>query len=70
MLDQYSKGTGYHAWTTNDISTGEFKPAGDFKFPFRTRHGAVLAITDKEMKALKDSYAKGPRKSARASERD
>lgn len=69
MLDQYSKGTGYQPFVTTDLASGQFKPAGDFKFPFRTRHGAVLAITDTEMKALKDAYGKAPKKGPRSADR-
>jgi len=69
MLDQYSKGTGYQPFVTTDLASGQFKPAGDFKFPFRTRHGAVLAITDIEMRALKDAHGKAPKKGPRAADR-
>ena len=65
LLDQYSNGTGYHPFLTHDISKGDFKAVADFKFPFRFRHGAVLPISDAQLKALKDAYGKAPRKGTR-----
>jgi len=61
LLDQYSKGTGYQPFVTTDLASGQFKSVADFKFPFRLRHGAVLPITDAELKRLKDAYEKAPR---------
>jgi len=56
LLDCYSKGTGYHPYVTNDLASGQFAPASDFTFPFRFRHGAILAITPEEYQSLKAAY--------------
>lgn len=57
VLDQYSKGTGYHPFVTDDLSGGQFKPGEDFVFPFRFRHGSVLPISAAEYERLQTAYA-------------
>ena len=56
LLDCYSKGTGYHLYTTHDLSGGQFTPTSDYSFPFRFRHGFPLAITTEEYDRLKTAY--------------
>lgn len=58
LLDHYAKGEGYKPFVTNDLSSGKFTPAADFKFPFKLRHGSVLPVSSKEMKALEAAYGK------------
>lgn len=53
ILDQYSRGTGYHPWTSQSLAGGQFAPATDFVFPFRFRHGAVLPVTAAEYARLR-----------------
>ena len=55
ILDQYSKGTGYQPFITEDLSAGQFKPGKDFVFPFHFRHGAVLPISSEEYQRLEQS---------------
>lgn len=56
ILDQYSKGTGYQPFITEDLSGGQFKSAEGFSFPFRTRHGCVLKISGEELTRLESAY--------------
>jgi len=56
ILDQYSKGTGYHPFVTEDLSSGQFKPGEGFTFPFRLRHGDVLPISAMEYEHLEKAY--------------
>lgn len=56
LLDNYSKGAGYQPFITHDLASGSFTPAGDFKFPFHFRHGAVLPVTASEYLRLKSTY--------------
>ena len=56
MLDHYTKGEGYKPWVTDDLSSGNFVPSPDFKFPYRFRHGHVLPITAAEMDRVKAAY--------------
>ena len=56
ILDQYSKGTGYQPFVTEDLSGGEFKSGEGFVFPFHFRHGCVLPISAKEYQRLKKAY--------------
>ena len=69
LLDHYSKGEGYKPFVTNDLASGKFKTSPGFKFPFRFRHGSVLAVTAAELKALKDVYGKAPRGGTRLNDR-
>lgn len=56
ILDQYSKGTGYHPFVTEDLSGGQFKPGDDFTFPFHFRHGCPLPISAAEYERLQKAY--------------
>jgi len=56
ILDQYSKGTGYHPFITHDLAGGQFTPGDDFKFPFRLRHGSILPISAEELERVKTGF--------------
>jgi hypothetical protein len=56
LLDHYSRGEGYKPFVTTDLAGGKFTPASDIRFPFRFRHGTVLAISDEEFARLKRTY--------------
>ncbi len=56
ILDQYSKGTGYQPFVTEDLSGGHFKPGDGFKFPFKFRHGCVLPLSTEEFNRLQKAY--------------
>lgn len=56
LLDFFTRGQGYQAFVTTDLATGKFEPAGDFRFPYRFRHGAVLSITAEELERLSQAY--------------
>jgi sucrose-6-phosphate hydrolase SacC (GH32 family) len=56
ILDQYSKGTGYQPFVTEDLSGGQFKPGEGFVFPFRLRHGSPLPISAAEFERLEKAY--------------
>lgn len=56
ILDQYSKGTGYQPFVTDDLGGGQFRPGEGFSFPFRTRHGCVLAISAGEYQHLEKTF--------------
>ncbi len=58
LLDYYSKGQGYKAFTTHDLAGGQFTPAPGITFPFHFRHGTVLAVTAAEYARLKTTYGK------------
>jgi len=53
ILDQYSNGTGYRPFVTEDLSTSQFKPGEGFVFPFRFRHGSVVPISEDQYERLK-----------------
>lgn len=57
LLDFYSRGQGYKAWTTTDLASGKFTPADNMKFPFRFRHGSILDLTPEEYTRVKAAYA-------------
>lgn len=59
ILDQYSRGTGYQPFVTDDLSGGQFKPGEGFSFPFRFRHGCVLAVSAEEYGRLTRSFGQG-----------
>jgi hypothetical protein len=40
-----------------DLSTGIFEPAADISFPFKFRHGSVLALTDIEYHRIESAPA-------------
>lgn len=56
ILDQYSKGTGYQPFVTDDLSGGQFKPGAGFSFPFRFRHGCALSLTADEYQRLENTF--------------
>jgi len=58
LLDQYSRGTGYHPFLCTDLAGGQFTQTSDFAFPFLFRHGSVLPVTAAEYSALKAAYGK------------
>lgn len=61
MIDFYSKGEGYKPFVTEDLSSGEFDPAPDIRFPFRFRHGSVLPVSEEEYQRLLGSFGDGER---------
>jgi hypothetical protein len=58
VIDHYARGEGYKPYVTEDLSTGDFKPAPGFHFPFRFRHGSILPITREEFLHLERSLGK------------
>lgn len=58
ILDQYSNGTGYHPFVAEDLSSGQFKPGEGFEFPFRFRHGSVLALSTEEYLRVTDAFGR------------
>jgi len=58
LLDYYSKGQGYKPFTTTDLASGKFTANNDITFPFRFRHGSVLALTPEELARVKAAYTK------------
>ncbi|MGC3956937.1 MAG: glycoside hydrolase family 43 protein [Verrucomicrobiota bacterium] len=56
ILDQYSKGTGYQPFVTENLSGGQFKSGDGFKFPFKFRHGCVLPLSAAEYERLEKAY--------------
>lgn len=56
ILDQYSKGTGYQPFVTENLSGGQFKSGAGFKFPFKFRHGCVLPVSALEYERLEKAY--------------
>jgi len=61
ILDQYSKGTGYQPFVTEDLGSGQFKTGEGFVFPFKFRHGSVLPISAAEYERLEKAYAAAPK---------
>jgi hypothetical protein len=59
ILDQYSKGTGYQPFVTDDLGSGQFKADEGFVFPFKFRHGSVLPVSAAEYQRLESVY--GPK---------
>jgi hypothetical protein len=58
MLDHYSRGQGYKPFVTTDLKRGEFEPStGDFKFPFRFRHGSIVRLSGEEYARVEKAYA-------------
>ncbi len=49
---------GYMPFISRDLSTGQFKPATDFRFPYPFRHGSVLPITTAELERLNAANAR------------
>jgi sucrose-6-phosphate hydrolase SacC (GH32 family) len=60
ILDNYARGRGYQPYVTTNLSSGEFTPGTNFNFPFRFRHGSVLAVSEAEFKLLESAYSKVP----------
>jgi sucrose-6-phosphate hydrolase SacC (GH32 family) len=60
ILDHYARGQGYQPYVTTNLSSGEFTPGTNFNFPFRFRHGSVLAVSEAEFKLLESAYSKVP----------
>lgn len=58
ILDYYSKGKGYRPFITHDLAGGQFTPAENFCFPFKFRHGSVLAVSDSEYRRLEEKYGR------------
>jgi sucrose-6-phosphate hydrolase SacC (GH32 family) len=58
ILDQYSKGTGYQPFVTDNLAAGQFKPGEGFAFPFRFRHGSVLPVSASEYQRLEKAYSR------------
>jgi hypothetical protein len=58
ILDQYSKGTGYQPFVTDNIAKGQFTPGEGFTFPFPFRHGSVLPLSDAEYQRVEAAFAK------------
>jgi sucrose-6-phosphate hydrolase SacC (GH32 family) len=58
ILDQYSKGTGYQPFTTQDLAGGQFAPGAGFTFPFHFRHGSILPLSAVEYQRLEAAYGK------------
>jgi hypothetical protein len=58
ILDQYSKGTGYQPFVTDDLASGKFTPGEGFSFPFPFRHGSILPLSEAEYQRLKTAYGK------------
>lgn len=58
ILDHYSKGAGYQPFVTTNLSRGEFTSGTNFTFPFRFRHGSVLALSEAEFARLQSAYGK------------
>jgi len=58
VIDQYSKGTGYHPFVTENISGGQFAPAPDFTFPFVFRHGSILPLSAAEYTRVETALGK------------
>ncbi len=60
---------GYMPFISQDLSTGQFKLATDFRFPYPLRHGSVLSITAAELERLKSAYLDPQKPETPASDR-
>ena len=58
ILDQYSKGTGYQPFVTQDLGGAQFTAGEGFSFPFHFRHGSILPVTKAEYERLETAYGK------------
>jgi hypothetical protein len=56
ILDHYAKGAGYEPFITHDLAGGQFTRAADFTFPFKFRHGSVLALSNEEYARLEAAF--------------
>lgn len=57
LLDHYARGEGYKPFVTEDLASGKFEAAPNFKFPYRLRHGSVLPVTAEELERLEKAYS-------------
>lgn len=57
LVDAFLLKTGYQAFLTQDVASGQFTAAPEVSFPFLFRHGSVLPITVEERDALRAAYA-------------
>lgn len=56
LIDWYSRGRGYQAYATGELSTGDFEEMEPMRFPFHpVRHGSVLPVTGEEMQRLRET---------------
>jgi hypothetical protein len=58
ILDHYARGMGYQPFVTTNLSSGNFTSGTNFNFPFRFRHGSVLAVSAAEFTRLQSAYGK------------
>jgi hypothetical protein len=56
LVDNYTKGSGYQAFVTHDLASGQFEPAPDISFPVKTPHGSVLPLTTEEFDRLRGAW--------------
>lgn len=61
LLDFYTRGEGYKPFVTENLATGKFTANDNIKFPFRFRHGSVLAVTADEYARLKSALERPAR---------
>lgn len=57
ILDKYGTGEGYQPFVTDDLSSGVFKEAEGFTFPFLFRHGSILPVTPEEFDRLEAAHS-------------
>lgn len=55
LMDSYKDGC-FYLQQTSDLVNFKRVKASDYNFGFSPRHGAVLAVTDKELQALRNAY--------------
>jgi len=56
VLDQFSKGAGYQPYVTENLATGNFTVAPNFRFPFLFRHGSILPLNAGEFARLEKAF--------------
>lgn len=56
LLDNYIAKEGYKPFVTDNLAKGDFKPADNFNFSGKYRHGTVIPITAAEYTALTEKY--------------
>jgi hypothetical protein len=56
LMDFFTKAKGYQPFVSQSLAGGQFKPAGEIKFPFPMRHGSVLPVSAEEYDRLKTTY--------------
>ncbi len=56
LLVDFYAGSGYSAYTSNDISSGVFTKENSYSTPYTFRHGTVIPITMDEYNAIKEAY--------------